>query len=110
MKEKILRIDIDGRRNIFFMALGMIGLCMCMYIYLVTATIRNIVTEKIIASQISDMSQKVSSKEFALISMQSKVTLQYAQSLGFADAKEKVFITPKSVSYVSANDRANGAI
>lgn len=98
---------MDGRRNIFLMALTVTGLCVCMYIYLVTVTIRNIVTEKTIASQVSDMSQKVSSKEFALISMQSKVTLQYAQSLGFADAKQKVFITPKSVSYVSSNSGDN---
>jgi hypothetical protein len=110
MTEKILSIHIDQRKNMFLGAMTLIGMCMCMYIYMVTTTIRNIVAEKNISSQISDMSQKISSKEFALIGLESGVTLEYAQSLGFADAKSKVFITPSSVSYVSSNPSNNPAI
>lgn len=103
IREKILHMHIDQRKNIFFGALVLIGLCSCMYIYLVTTTIRNIVAEKQFASQVSDLSQTISSKEFSLIHMQSEVTLQYARSLGFSEAKDKVFITPKSVSFVSSH-------
>lgn len=101
IKEHIMSIHMDQRRQIFLGALGIIGVCVCLYIYFVTTTIRNIVTEKHIASEVSDMSQKISSKEFELIAMQNKVTLQYAESLGFAEATQKTFITPTSVSYAS---------
>ena len=93
----------DNRKNAFWIASALIGLSICSYIYFVTATIRNIVTEKNLAVQISDMNQKISSKEFAFIDLQDRITMQYAESLGFTDPKQKVFISPKSVSYISSN-------
>ncbi len=103
-------INIDKRKNIFYGAAALIGLCVCMYVYFVTTTIRNIVAEKQLSGQISDVSQKLSTKEFSFIRLQNNVTLSYAQSLGFVDPKQKVFITPKSVSFVSANTSNGGTI
>jgi hypothetical protein len=99
-------LTVDNNKNIFFGAMTIIGLCVCMYIYMVTVTIRNIVTAKNISSEVSNMSEKISSKEFAFIDLQNKVTMNYAKSLGFAEAKQKVFITPRSVSFVAANTSA----
>lgn len=105
MTEKLLQFDT--RKNIFFGAIAIIGLCVCMYIYFVTSTIRNIVILKQLTVQISDQSQKISTKEFNSINLKNNVTLQYAESLGFSEAKKKVFITPTSVSYISSNSSAN---
>ena len=106
--QKILHID--NRKNIFWTATVVIGVCVSLYIYCVTTTIRNIVTEKQLSNHLSNMNQKISVKEFDLINDKSKITLDYARSLGFAEAKQKVFITPKSVSYVSSDALNNGTI
>ena len=104
MIEKALQFNT--RRDVFWVSLATIGLLLCAYIYCVTVTIRNIVTEKRLTLEISNMNQKLSSKEFSLISMQNNVTLSYAESLGFSDPKQKVFITPRSVSFVSSTNNS----
>ena len=98
--EKVMQFET--RRDIFWVASGMIGLLLCGYVYCVTVTIRNIVTEKALATDISNLSQKISSNEFSYINMQNQITLSYAESMGFQDPKEKVFISPKSVSFVTS--------
>ena len=96
-------MPIDTRKDIFWVSLALIGLCLCSYIYFATQTVRNIVAKKDVAMESQNISQKLSSKEFALISMQNSVTLDYAASLGFSDAKNKVFITPSRVSFVGSD-------
>src|SRR5437868_10132476 len=99
MKEKILQFET--RKDIFWVSLGLIGLCACMYVYFITTAVRNVVSQRQVSAQASNLSEKISVKEFNFISVKNKVTMQYAQSLGFSEAKNKVFITPTSVSYVS---------
>jgi hypothetical protein len=99
-------MSVDTRKDIAWVSIALIGLCLCSYIYFATQTVRNIVAKEDIAIQSQDISQKLSSKEFALISLQNNITLDYAASLGFTDAKNKVFISPSRVSFVS--DSTNG--
>ncbi len=109
MKDHIISAvsQIDTRKDIFWGAVALIGMCACMYMYLVTVTVRNIVTNRQLSAQISNVGEQLSAKEFSLISMKNGVTMDYAQTLGFAEAKEKVFITPTSVSVVSTNTQGN---
>ena len=103
-------LQFDNRKNIFWVAITVIGVCACMYIYFITSAVRNVVIEKNLAMQTSNLSEQLSSKEFAAINLKSNVTMQYAQSLGFSEAKNKVFITPTSVSLVSSDTSDNNAI
>ncbi len=98
-KEKIFHIDT--RQNVFIASMVLIGLCAVAYIYCVTATVRNIVEKKNLTAQAQNIGAKISAKEFTYISMQNTLTMDYARSLGFAEATEKVFITPTNVSFVS---------
>ena len=94
-------LQLDTRKDILWVSLSIIGVCVCVYVYLVTATVRNVVSKREMAKQITSMTEQLSTKEFDLISMESKITLSYASSLGFSEAKQKVFITPASVSFIS---------
>src|SRR5882724_3301589 len=105
MKEKLLQFDT--RKDIFWTLTAVIGVCMCLYIYCITATVRNVVNTRHISLQAGNVSQQISSQEFAVIDMQSKITPEYAQSLGFVEAKDKTFISPTSVSVISKFDSNN---
>src|SRR5579872_1715667 len=98
MVEKALQFD--NRKNMFWIAAVCIGLSVCLYIYFITATVKNVVLQKQLSLEVGNLSEEVSVKEFSSIALKDAVTLQYAESLGFAEAQNKVFITPTSVSFV----------
>ena len=112
MITKALHFNTNEERSkeIFWGAVALIGLCACMYIYCITATVRNIVENKNLVAQASDLSGQISAKEFSYIALQNTITLQYAQSMGFSDAANKVFITPTSVSFVSSSKSDSNAL
>ena len=99
MFSKIIHSD-HIRKEIFWMSLTVLAACVCVYVYCITATVRNIVENKTLAIQTTNISEQISTKEFQLISLQNTITLQYAATLGFSDPTVKSFVSPQRVSFV----------
>ena len=96
---KILQNE-ELRKDIFWMAVITVVACCSVYVYCITATVRNIVEKKNVLTDASDMSEKISAKEFQLISMQNTITPTYAEAQGFSDPTVKTFVSPQNVSFV----------
>ena len=99
MFAKVLQND-QMRKDIFWGSVIVIAACACLYVYCITATVRNIVEKKTLAQKGATISEQISTKEFQLIAMQNTITLQYAAGLGFSDPTVKTFISPERVSFV----------
>ena len=109
MKQKVLQLNIDNynnlynEKNIFWSLIALIVFCSIFYIYCVTTTIHQIVARQQAENQLALLTQRISSEEFDFINLKNDVTLEKAYALGFKDVANKVFVSQKTVGYVTMN-------
>lgn len=108
MKEKILQLHTE--KNIFWTLAGILLLCAGFYTYSITTTIHNVVERQNLENKASTLTLAIGANEFKYISMRNAITLSYAQSLGFSESHDKIFLSRTSgdasthlVSYLSRN-------
>jgi len=108
MTEKILQLHTE--KNIFWTLAGIFLLCVGFYVYSITTTVHNVVERQNLENKASALALAIGANEFKYISMRNGITLSYAQSLGFTETHDKVFLSRTSgdasthlVSYLSRN-------
>ncbi len=75
------------------------------YVYLVNATIMNIVARENAASQISELSSSVGTLEYKYMTLKNSVTIDLAHTKGFTDASPTSFLARKDLApALSYND------
>ena len=102
MTEKVLQLN--NEKTMFWGLLGALFLSICFYIYLINATVHNVVARQNFESEASGLTLKIGNQEFQYITSRNNVTLALAHSMGFKDVSEKTFISRnsnKQVSYLS---------
>ena len=109
MKQKVLQFNSEkynhlyNEKNIFWSLVALIVFCSIFYMYCVTTTIHHIVAREQAESHLADLIQRISSEEFDFINLKNDVTLDKAYALGFKDVANKVFVSQKTVGYVTMN-------
>jgi hypothetical protein len=82
------------------MALSMLIMVFCTYVYFVSSAIAHVVMRKEVDSNIGELSTKVSDLEARYIEMQHTVSTDIAAKKGFVIADSKIFIDTKSDTLV----------
>ncbi|MEQ1500160.1 MAG: hypothetical protein ABL917_02160 [Parcubacteria group bacterium] len=99
MLEKALQINRE--KTIFWSLLGAILICAGFYVFLINATIHNVVARQNLESEASSLTLSIGSKEFEYISKRNEVTKQLAYSMGFKDVEVKSFVNKNSDASVA---------
>jgi len=92
---------LKDEKNIFWILSGIIFFSAIFYIYCITSTIHNVVARERLETKSGEIALSIGQKEFDLIGLKNNITLARAQNLGFSEVKNKIFITPHSVSFAS---------
>lgn len=93
-------LQINREKTIFWSLLMTLLVAIGFYMYLINATVRNVVATQNIEAKISQLNLSISSKEFKYISNRNAVTLNLAYSMGFKDIESKTYIKEKSTKSV----------
>lgn len=100
MKEQILKLNNeDTKKNIFWAVFALTFFSMSLYVYFITSTIRNVVYMEDMDVYSGELALEIGGKEFDFINLKNSVTLSLAQSKGFSEVKEKIYITPDSLGF-----------
>jgi hypothetical protein len=81
----------------FVFATLLVGTFLC-YVYLVNATIMNVVAREQIETNISDLSTTIGTLEYKYISLKNAVTIDLAHAKGFTDASPTSFLARKDAA------------
>lgn len=93
-------LQINREKTIFWSLLMTLLVAIGFYMYLINATVRNVVATQNIEAKISQLNLSISSKEFKYISNRNAVTLNLAYSMGFRDIESRTYIKEKSTKSV----------
>ena len=99
MVEKVLQLNRE--KTIFWSLLGILFLLAGFYMYLINATVYNIVIRQNLESEASSLTLSIGSQEFEYMTKRNTVTLALAYSLGFKEAKVKSYISAKSSNTIA---------
>jgi hypothetical protein len=100
MKSVVLKLNNeDLKKNIFWFSLSIIVISMIFYVYFVISTVKNVVARDNIEIKNSELALLIGSKEFDFINLKNNVTLSLAESKGFKEVSDKVYITSKSLGF-----------
>ncbi len=102
LRSKIITYTDGG--GLFWLLVSTIVLVALFYIYSVNQTIVMVAERNSIESKISAHRTSITRLESAYIAKKNEITMELAQSLGYSEAKQIVYISKKSVSVLS---RAN---
>ncbi len=103
MTEKVLQLQMNKERTVFWSLLVILVLSAFLYIYCINATVHNVVSRQNLENEASQLTLKIGSEEFDYISRRNAITLQLAYSLGFHDANVKKYISEKASPFAFAS-------
>jgi hypothetical protein len=95
MKAKALSLPSKYLLNtkiLFFVFAALLVATFGFYVYLVNATIMNVVAREKVESTISELSTTIGDLEFKYISLKNNITLDLAREKGFTDASPTAFL------------------
>jgi hypothetical protein len=99
MVEKVLQLN--NEKTIFWSLIGLLLLGIGFYMYLINATVHNIVARENFETEASALTLAIGKQEFAYIQARNSITLEMAYSMGFKDIAEKTYVSRNKVSQVS---------
>ncbi len=99
MTEKVLQLNRE--KTLFWTLVGILFLCIGLYMYFINATVHNVVIRQNLESEASTLTLSIGSQEFKYISNRNAITLPLAYSLGFKDVSAKTFLSKTPSSQVS---------
>lgn len=93
----------EHRKGIFWSAVCCLVVLCGMYMYLINATVLNVVAREKYENQIADLSSKVGDLEFKNIALKNSITIDKATLLGFVETTDVTFISrdSRNLSYNS---------
>ncbi len=94
IKQKTSTVVLHRTTN-FVMLAFVIGCVFC-YMYFANATVRTVTLLQKTRGEIQSLSVKVSEMEATRLSVDDKVSVKMAKSLGFVEASDQIFIVNKS--------------
>jgi len=80
-------------KTLFFVFSAILVSLFFSYVYLVNATVKNIVARERIEKTISETTSNIAELEVKYMSLKNSVTLEVARAKGFADASPTRFLT-----------------
>jgi hypothetical protein len=91
-------------KSVFYIMLALIVMMFSMYVYLVNATVMNVVARQDTERAISSLSTSIGELEFKYIGLKNSVTLELAHAKGFKDTSPSSFLArnKSTLSYNSA--------
>ena len=97
IKNKISGIEYSGRKAFWYLVLIAIILSGS-YIYFVNGAIINVVERQKIEKEITSISSRINDLESSYISLNSKINLDFAHSLGFVKVDKEKYVYRKTLS------------
>ena len=86
------------QRTLLYGFLGVLGILLVVYVYLIGSITFNILARKSLESDLQVLSSKVSKLELSYLDSMNKVDKNYAFSIGFVDNKDNIFATRGATS------------
>jgi len=83
-------------KKIFYILIAILFILFMFYGYFVNQTIHNIVKRESMESEIKVINSNISELELKYLSIKNNLTLDYAYSIGFLEAKKINYISKKS--------------
>jgi hypothetical protein len=90
---KTKTISFDTRFRVFWTLVILSGVSLTLYIYGVTATVRNTVARQSLEAEVMNISTDLGEMEFTYIGLMNGVSLQVAYERGFKDVTSPVYIS-----------------
>ncbi len=94
-------LQINNEKTVFWSLIAVLLLSVGFYMYLINATVYNIVARENFESEANALTLSIGKQEFAYIQARNSITLETAHSRGFKEVSQKTYISPNSVSQVS---------
>lgn len=102
---KIKTISYDTRRSTFWTLIFISALSLVLYIYGVSATVRNTVARQNLESAVAGINTRIGEMEFTYIGLKNAVSLETAYARGFQNVTEPVYISRSASRSLSMNTR-----
>ena len=95
----------ETRKRFFYLAILVLGLCVCAYLYMVSLTVVNIIERRTAENNIKGFSSRLGTLELEYLSATKNIDLDMAKSLGFKEPSAIGFAGKAALSRaVSKND------
>lgn len=102
---KIKTISYDTRKNTFWTLVFISALSLVLYIYGVSATVRNTVARQSFEAEVASINTRIGEMEFTYIGLKNAVSLETAYARGFKNVTEPVYISRSASRSLSMNTR-----
>jgi len=103
MKDKLKTISYESRVQFFWVLTGISVLSLFVYIYAVASTAKNIALSENLEEKITSVLSELEPLEFTYIELKNSVTLELANSLGFKEIKNPLYISRNEAPSLSFN-------
>lgn len=103
MRRQTHTIVYQDESRLFYVALSLLVLMLCLYMYFVSASVMHVVMRKEVDTHIAEASTVISELESTYIEMQHNVSSDIATHRGFVVADKKIFIDRSEDTLVLRN-------
>jgi uncharacterized membrane protein SpoIIM required for sporulation len=100
MNTKTLNIE---NYHIFWACSFVIAFSAVFYIYCVIGTVYNIVDREVSENKSNVLALSIEEKQFDLLSLKNKITLDYAKNLGFIESLDNKYVSAKQSNFAKAS-------
>lgn len=95
-------INIENHQ-IFITLSSIIVFSVTFYIYCIIGTVYNVVDREALENRSNDLALTIEDKQFKLLSAKNNITLSVAESMGFKETKESVYISSGNSNFAKAD-------
>jgi hypothetical protein len=93
----------ENRVHFFWVMIAISILSLCLYVYAINATARNIATRQGLEKQAVNISANLNPLEFAYIELKNNVTIELAYQYGFKEVKDPLYVSRTNPVALSLN-------
>jgi hypothetical protein len=97
--------SINKEKFVFWSLLGILFLSAGFYMYLINATVHNVVARQNLENEATRLTLSIGKQDYQYITLRNNITLGLAHSLGFSEVSDKTFISRNSSAKVSFLNR-----
>lgn len=98
-------ISYEARTRIFWMLISIMVASAGLYLFALTATVRNTALRQNLELAVSDLGSKESSLEYSYINLKNKISLEVAYAQGYQDISHPIYISRAESSALTMNTR-----